>query len=347
MAANVWFAGQLIGENGAPVYGDRLGTNRGSGARFYPFGDEITSTSNDRTKFGTYLRDSFTGLDYADQRMYASGYGRFNTPDPYQASAKGANNPRAPISWNRYSYVLGDPVNHLDRHGLYLSDPCDSETDPGCSDGCSYEGEYCYGDGGGGDGGDGGGSGGSEAPNCNPGGDAATQNRIDFVTANYGAASNIAANYGVDKGGLTLAFLSWSAEESGYGLNAQNIAENNWFGAQDKPNQAGWWSGTSVVCNRNGSPIPVNSTNACFGVGLSWGQELWAILNTKSGKTGQTYETAIETVLDADPAASAVAILTGIQQSGWNRRSTYASKAVNDTALAPVIDCLMTIGAIH
>ena len=62
---------------------DRLGTNRAGGARFYPYGDEITSTAGDRTKFGTYNRDSFTGLDYADQRMYASGYGRFATADPY------------------------------------------------------------------------------------------------------------------------------------------------------------------------------------------------------------------------------------------------------------------------
>ena len=75
------------------VYQDRLGTNRASGnagagtttngARFYPYGDEITSTANDREKFGTYTRDSYTGLDYADQRYYASTYGRFNTPDPY------------------------------------------------------------------------------------------------------------------------------------------------------------------------------------------------------------------------------------------------------------------------
>lgn len=52
-----------------------------------PFGDKITSTSNDREKFATYTRDSYTGLDYADQRFYASTYGRFNTPDPYVAAS--------------------------------------------------------------------------------------------------------------------------------------------------------------------------------------------------------------------------------------------------------------------
>ena len=77
------------------------------------YGDEITSTSNDREKFATYTRDSYTGLDYADQRYYASTYGRFNTADQYMASA-GAGDPQ---SWNRYSYVLGDPISQYDPTG--------------------------------------------------------------------------------------------------------------------------------------------------------------------------------------------------------------------------------------
>jgi RHS repeat-associated protein len=58
-------------------------------------------------------RRSYTGLDYADQRFYASTYGRFNTPDPYSGSATLLN----PLSWNRYSYTLGDPVNGNDPTG--------------------------------------------------------------------------------------------------------------------------------------------------------------------------------------------------------------------------------------
>ena len=61
----------------------------------------------------TYTRDSYTGLDYADQRFYASTYGRFNTPDPYMASG----GPSDPGSWNRYSYTQGDPVNRFDPSG--------------------------------------------------------------------------------------------------------------------------------------------------------------------------------------------------------------------------------------
>jgi len=52
----------------------------------------------------------------ADQRYYASSYGRFNTADPYQASA----GPSDPGSWNRYSYVGGDPVNNHDWQGLAI-----------------------------------------------------------------------------------------------------------------------------------------------------------------------------------------------------------------------------------
>ena len=50
----------------------------------------------------------------ADQRYYASAYGRFNTVDPMANSAKADN----PSSWNRYSYTMGDPVNHNDPGGM-------------------------------------------------------------------------------------------------------------------------------------------------------------------------------------------------------------------------------------
>jgi len=110
---SVYFAGKLVYENGA-VNLDRLGTNHASKAQFLPYGEELTSTSNDRTKFATYTRDSYTGLDYADQRFYASTYGRFMTPDPYRGSAHADS----PLSWNRYTYVTGDPINRRDPHGL-------------------------------------------------------------------------------------------------------------------------------------------------------------------------------------------------------------------------------------
>jgi RHS repeat-associated protein len=69
------------------------------------------------------------------QRYYASSYGRFNTPD-IGASARLKN----PNSWNRYTYVNGDPVNRRDPHGLVetdcsiLANECGSGDDGGSGD---------------------------------------------------------------------------------------------------------------------------------------------------------------------------------------------------------------------
>lgn len=62
------------------------------------------------------------GLDYADQRFYASSYGRFNTPDPYK-SGSGSGTPSDPASWNKYAYVEGDPINEFDPTGEFMLAP--------------------------------------------------------------------------------------------------------------------------------------------------------------------------------------------------------------------------------
>jgi RHS repeat-associated protein len=75
---------------------------------------------NDSLKFATYTRDAATGLDYADQRYYASNFGRFMSPDPYRATATSPSRPSDPLSWNRYSYTRGDPINYGDPRGTQL-----------------------------------------------------------------------------------------------------------------------------------------------------------------------------------------------------------------------------------
>ncbi len=113
----VYFGGRLVGQqvgtNGyLAVIQDRLG----SVGKYYPYGEERNSPQlpNDQVKFATYTRDSATGNDYADQRYYSSVLGRFMTPDRYWGSASLTN----PQSWNRFEYVLSDPVNHWDPNGL-------------------------------------------------------------------------------------------------------------------------------------------------------------------------------------------------------------------------------------
>jgi len=121
--ANLYFGGKLIRLQGQVAAMDRLGSVRAlNGAatpRYYPYGMEYTTTAQDKEKFGTYYRDSTTGLDYADQRYYASTQGRFLTADPYRASATSPSYPANPQSWNRYAYVQGDPVNFNDGSGLF------------------------------------------------------------------------------------------------------------------------------------------------------------------------------------------------------------------------------------
>jgi RHS repeat-associated protein len=109
---------------GTPIEADRLG----SYGTYYPWGEAKGSTNPaDIWSFGTYWRDSFTGLDYANQRYYSSVLARFMTPDPYKASS----GPKDPGSWNRYTYTRGDPVNRTDRYGT-----CDDEGD---CDPCSLD----------------------------------------------------------------------------------------------------------------------------------------------------------------------------------------------------------------
>jgi RHS repeat-associated protein len=127
---NVYFGKKLLVSNGVYVVTDRLGTVRantqGESFAYYPYGEERTNTVNDREKFATYLRDG-VGQDYADQRYYNSGTGRFWTVDP--GGIKTADS-GVPLSWNRYAYVNGDPVNFLDRHGLEEQAPDDGGCDP-------------------------------------------------------------------------------------------------------------------------------------------------------------------------------------------------------------------------
>jgi RHS repeat-associated protein len=102
-------------------FADRLGSvvwREGTRMSYYPYGEEKgTTTEQGRDKFGTYHRDEVTGLDYAVNRYYGSGLGRFLSADPYDGSGA----VKSPQSWNRYGYVRGDPVNFSDPSGLL---PC-------------------------------------------------------------------------------------------------------------------------------------------------------------------------------------------------------------------------------
>ena len=70
-------------------------------------------------------RDNESGLDFFGERYYSSGQGRFIAVDPVMGSAIVAD----PQSFNRYTYVLNNPLRYIDPDGLSAEDPWSSLTD--------------------------------------------------------------------------------------------------------------------------------------------------------------------------------------------------------------------------
>ncbi len=118
VANRMYFGGLLLGSAGPWVsvdvstMTDRLGTAESG----YPYGTDIgsTSASNDQPDFATYTKDATTGFEYANQRYYSAGLGRFLTVDQYGGSAR----INVPQSWNRYVYVEDNPTNRRDASGF-------------------------------------------------------------------------------------------------------------------------------------------------------------------------------------------------------------------------------------
>ena len=86
-------------------------------ADFEPYGGEhaYTNTCVQNYKFTGKERDSESGLDNFGARYNASTMGRFMTPDPLLNSGRPGN----PQTWNRYAYVLNNPLRFTDPSGLW------------------------------------------------------------------------------------------------------------------------------------------------------------------------------------------------------------------------------------
>ena len=88
-----------------------------------PFGEDFgESGTQEKHHFTSYERDSEAGSDYAVNRQYSQGIGRFNSADPYEGRAS------APQTLNRYVYVRSNPTNSVDPLGLELGLICDGYT---------------------------------------------------------------------------------------------------------------------------------------------------------------------------------------------------------------------------
>jgi RHS repeat-associated protein len=70
---------------------------------------------NNHYKFTGKERDAESGLDYFGARYYGSSMGRFTSPDPKGISIRHLLNPQ---KFNKYAYVLNNPLNMVDPNGL-------------------------------------------------------------------------------------------------------------------------------------------------------------------------------------------------------------------------------------
>ena len=154
VSTRAYFKGKIIG-----VATDRLGTVRwapyATPMSYRSYGAETAQTGSGWETFATYQQFGM-GMDYADQRYYNPQMGKFFTPDPGGIRTAQRTNP---LTWNRYLYANGDPVNLYDPmglDGLLAVDPpgggddgddgqdgCDVDADPdGCDTGNQGSGDW-------------------------------------------------------------------------------------------------------------------------------------------------------------------------------------------------------------
>jgi RHS repeat-associated protein len=98
-------------------FGEEIGLKGGRNANPQKYvADEI------RQKFTGKERDSETNFDYFGARYYASTHGRFTSPDPLNCwmldDKKQPIYRSNPQRWNKYLYVLNNPLRYVDPDGL-------------------------------------------------------------------------------------------------------------------------------------------------------------------------------------------------------------------------------------
>ena len=82
-----------------------------------PFGDglAVSGTDPDPAHFALLDHDDASATEHAQFREYSSGQGHWMSPDPYDGSYDWSD----PQSYNRYAYVMGNPLASVDPSGLF------------------------------------------------------------------------------------------------------------------------------------------------------------------------------------------------------------------------------------
>lgn len=102
--------GYVISRTDHTAYGENIGVGVGLRSTLKGYFD----SPDTRQGYGLTERDEATGLDHTWFRKNEGQAGRWTSPDPYLGSMPLAD----PHSFNRYSYVSGDPINFVDPSGL-------------------------------------------------------------------------------------------------------------------------------------------------------------------------------------------------------------------------------------
>ena len=103
-------------------YHDHLGSIRGlidgqgnylASYEYWPYGEEMTSSTynEDSYRYTGHERDYDLKMDYMKSRHYKYTYGRFHQPDRVNGKTG------IPLSFNLYSYALGNPLKFYDPTG--------------------------------------------------------------------------------------------------------------------------------------------------------------------------------------------------------------------------------------
>jgi len=114
-------AATVISRHDYMPFGEELGS--GIGGRTTGMG--FVTTDGQRQQFTQKERDTETGLDDFGERYYRSTQGRFVSVDPLGASAIVSD----PQSFNRYTYVLNNPLKYVDPDGLEAQSAWETLTD--------------------------------------------------------------------------------------------------------------------------------------------------------------------------------------------------------------------------
>lgn len=85
------------------------------GVAFAPFGERYASSGSPAFRFTGQNEDTASGLYDFTFREYHATQGRWISPDPAGTGAVSASDPQ---SWNRYAYVMNNPLSLVDPTGL-------------------------------------------------------------------------------------------------------------------------------------------------------------------------------------------------------------------------------------